>query len=127
MAIIFFTMHTFIESFISFDFFFLQMFGCLLGIGSFDGPKSPLACKQTSLPITFRGVQFISTSIIAPIAYLRSWALVALVITARFMVDQHPFLLEALTRLDNNTFPFPTTLQGDVIFYHPRFVRVFSI
>ncbi len=64
--------------------------------GSFDSPEGPLAHKQASLPITFSGVELISTSTIAPIAYLRSWALVALVIVIRFMVDQCPFLFEAL-------------------------------
>jgi hypothetical protein len=43
---------------------------------------------------------------IAPIAYLRSWALVASVITVRFMVDERSFLLEVLIKVDNNTFPF---------------------
>ncbi len=28
------------------------------------------------------------------------------------MVDQRPFLLEALTRVDNNTFPFQQHLKG---------------
>jgi hypothetical protein len=31
------------------------MFGRLLGLRSFDIPKGPLVCKQTSLPITFDG------------------------------------------------------------------------
>jgi hypothetical protein len=37
------------------------------------------------------------TFIIAPTAYLGSWAFVVLVIAARFMVYQCPFLLEVLT------------------------------
>ncbi len=43
---------------------------------------------------------------IAPLTYLRSWAFVASIIATRFMVDQCPFLLEALTLVDNNTFLF---------------------
>jgi hypothetical protein len=43
---------------------------------------------------------------ITPIAYLRNWALVDPIIATRFMIDQCPFLLEALTQVDNNTFPF---------------------
>jgi hypothetical protein len=43
---------------------------------------------------------------IAPITYLGNWAFVASIIVVRFMVDQRPFLLETLTRVNNNTFPF---------------------
>jgi hypothetical protein len=42
---------------------------------------------------------------ITPIAYLKNWALVTPIIVTRFMVDQCPFLLEALAQVDNNTFP----------------------
>jgi hypothetical protein len=91
---------------ISFDSSFHKMFKCLLGLGSFDNPKGPLDRKQASFPITFGGVEFILTSIIAPISYLGNWAFVVLVIFAKFMIDQRPFLLEALTRINNNTFPF---------------------
>jgi hypothetical protein len=52
---------------------------------------------DTSFPITFGGVKLISTSTITPTTYLKSWALVVLIIIARFMIDQCPFLLEALT------------------------------
>jgi hypothetical protein len=77
-----------------------------LGLGSFDSPKRPLARKQASLRITFNGIKLILTSTITPIAYSGNLALVVLVITARFMVDHLPFLLEALAQIDNNTFPF---------------------
>jgi hypothetical protein len=48
---------------------------------------------------------------IAPTFYLRSWALVVSIIAVRFMVDQHPFLFEALTQVDNNTFLFQQHLK----------------
>jgi hypothetical protein len=70
------------------------VFGHFLGLRSFDNPKRPLICKQASFPITFGGV--ISTSTIAPIAYLGNWALVVLIIAIKFMVEQRPFLLETL-------------------------------
>jgi hypothetical protein len=73
------------------------MFGCLLGPRSFDSPKGPLVHKQASLPITFGDVMFILTSTITPTTYLGNWALVASIIITIFMVDQHPFLLEALS------------------------------
>ncbi len=49
---------------------------------------------------------------------LGSWTFVTSIIGVRFMVDQHPFLLEALTWVNNNTFIFqqhiffPTTPKG---------------
>jgi hypothetical protein len=73
------------------------MFGLLLGPRSFDNPKGPLACKQASLLTIFDGVKLVSTSTITPATYLGSWALIISIIVVRFMVDQHPFLLEALT------------------------------
>jgi hypothetical protein len=82
------------------------MFGCLLGLRSFDSLEGLLARKQASVPITFDGVEFVSTSTVAPTTYLGSWALVISIIAVRFMVDQHPFLFEALARVNNNTFPF---------------------
>jgi hypothetical protein len=87
---------TFTESFISFNSSFLQMFGHLLGLGSFDGLEGPLVCKQTTFPITFGGIGPISTSTITQVAYLGNWAFIVLIITIRFMVDQHPFLFEIL-------------------------------
>jgi hypothetical protein len=72
------------------------VFGRLLGLKYFDSPKRLLAHKQAFFPIIFAGVGFISTFTITPTTYLRSWALVALVIVVRFMVDQHPFLFETL-------------------------------
>jgi membrane-bound acyltransferase YfiQ involved in biofilm formation len=48
---------------------------------------------------------------IAPIVYLGNWAIIALVIIVRFMIDQHPFFLETLAQVDNNI-SFLTTPQG---------------
>jgi hypothetical protein len=48
----------------------------------------------------------ISTSTIAPIAYLGNWAFVVLIIVVWFMINPCPFLLEALAQVENNTFPF---------------------
>ncbi len=97
---------TFIKSFISFDSSLHKVFGTLLGPRSFDNLERPLAHKQASLRIIFKGVELISTSIIAPIVYLRNWALVVSVIVVKFMVDQWLFFLEALARVNNNTFRF---------------------
>ncbi len=113
--IISFMMHTFIlhlhRVFYYFDSSLHKIFGCLLGPGSFDSPERPLIRKQTSFLITFGGVRFILTTTIALIAYLRSWTLVILIIIVRFMINQHPFLLETLTWIDNNTFLFQQCLK----------------
>jgi hypothetical protein len=77
-----------------------------LGPGSFNNPKKPLAYKQVFFPINFGGFGFISTTTIALVAYLGSWAFVASIIVSRFMVDQRPFLFEALTQVNNNNFLF---------------------
>ncbi len=77
---------TFIESLISFDFSLFQMFGCLLGLGSFDNPEGLLTRKQTFFPIIFDGIGFIPMATIAAVAYLWSWVLVASIIAVRFMV-----------------------------------------
>jgi hypothetical protein len=52
------------------------------------------------------------TTTITMIAYLGSWDLGASIIIVMFVVDQHPFLLEALTQVDNN-------MSKHVIFYQP--------
>jgi hypothetical protein len=83
---------TFVDSFVYFDSFLLQVFGHLLGPSSFDSLKGPLACKQVFLTITLGGINFILTSTIALITYLGSWAFVASIIVAIFMVDPCPFL-----------------------------------
>jgi hypothetical protein len=102
---------TFIDSLISFDSPFLQMFGCLLGSRSFDSLEGHLAHKKALFPITLGSIGFISTSTITLTTYLKSWALVASIIMARFMVDQCHFLF-ALVRVNNNTFPFQQHLKA---------------
>jgi hypothetical protein len=82
------------------------MFGRLLDLGCFNNPKRFLAYKQASFPITFDGIGLILIATITLVTYLRNWALVASIIVIRFMVDQCPFLFEALTQINNNTFPF---------------------
>jgi len=101
------------------------MFGRLLGPRSFISPKRPLAYEQPSPPIIFNGVMLISTSTITPTTYLRNWALVVLVIATRFIVDQYHFLLEALTGIDNNTFPFQQHLKMACVLLPPKPMHVF--
>jgi hypothetical protein len=110
-------MHTYISHLHKIPFFFKflfpsTMFGRLLGLGSFGSPKGPLVHKQASLPITFNGIGLISTTTITPIVYLRSWALVALVIVVRFMVNHTSFPSWSFSMNRQQHIFFPTTLQG---------------
>jgi hypothetical protein len=43
---------------------------------------------------------------LAPIAYLGSWAFVALIIAVRFMIVQRPFRLKTLAQAEKNTLYF---------------------
>jgi hypothetical protein len=56
--------------------------------------------------MTFGVIGLIPTATITSTTYLGSWAFIASIIVVRFMVNQRPFLLEALTQINNNTFPF---------------------
>jgi hypothetical protein len=69
------------------------MFGCLLGPRSFDSPEGPLAHKQASLPITFGGIEVISTSTIAPTIYLGSWAFfISIIVVGLWLINVLSFL-----------------------------------
>jgi hypothetical protein len=72
------------------------MFKCFLGLGSFDSPKGPLAHKQFFFPITFGGIEFISTTTIALTTILGSSTFRTSIVVVRIMVDQRPFLFETL-------------------------------
>jgi hypothetical protein len=65
---------------------------CLLGPRSFDSLEIPLVHKHAFLPITFGGIELISTTTIATTIYLRNF--VTSIIVVRFVVNQCPFLLE---------------------------------
>jgi hypothetical protein len=47
-------------------------------------------------PISNGGIGLISMKVITPVAYLGSWALIAFIIASRFLLDFHPFFLEAI-------------------------------
>jgi hypothetical protein len=55
-----------------------------------------IAHKQISFPIAFGGIRLILTTTIALIAYLGRWTFIVSIITIKFIVDQHPFLIEPL-------------------------------
>jgi hypothetical protein len=87
--------------------------------GPLISPKGPLAYKQVFLPLIFGGIRLIPTSTITLVAYLRSWAFIPSIIVTRFMVNQCPFLLEALMWIDNNTFHLQQHLNATCDFLPP--------
>ncbi len=101
------------------------MFQHLLGLESFDSLVGPLTCKQTFLWITFNYIDLISITPIALTTYLRSWALVALIIIARYIVDHFSFLFEPLAWVATPPFFSSNISKWHVIFYCPQFTHVF--
>lgn len=66
---------------------------------------------QVFLPISFGNVGLISFEIIMLTTYLGSWALIALIITLRFLVNFRLFLLEAIRVGNSSSLLFQTHLR----------------
>jgi hypothetical protein len=62
-------------------------------------------------PISFGKVGLISFEIIMLTTYLGSWAFIALIITLRFLVDFHLFLLEVIRVKNSSSLSFQTHLR----------------
>jgi hypothetical protein len=78
--------------------------------------------QQAFLPIFCGGINFISTKFIALVSYLGNWALVAPIITIKFLVDHCPFLLEAIGVNNFSPFPFHAHLKMAQKFLPPNLV-----
>jgi hypothetical protein len=65
----------------------VQVFGCLLGLGSYDNPNEILIHKHTSFTTSFWGISFISATSTAPTTYVGSWALVVSTIDLQFLLQ----------------------------------------
>jgi hypothetical protein len=72
------------------------MFRHLLSPRSFNSLEGLLVHNQVSFLITFDGVRFILIATIALVIYLVSWAFIDLIISVKFMADQHPLFLQTL-------------------------------
>jgi len=75
----------------------MRIFGRFLGSGLLECPMTPLVCCQVPFPIFSGDVRLISLKVIALVTYLGNWVLIAPVITYRFLLDFHSFLLEAIS------------------------------
>jgi len=84
----------------------MGVFKRLLGSHSLEWPKALLVCQKVVLLIFNEGVKLISLEVIAPFAYLESWALVAPVITSKFLLDFCLFLLETIGVSSSRPLPF---------------------
>jgi len=67
-----------------------------LGLGSLECPKAFLIYQQVAFPISSGVAGFISLKVIAPTTYVGRWALIVFIITSKFLLDSHSFLLEAI-------------------------------
>lgn len=63
----------------------VYFFWCDFHVSFLDCPQPPLMHCQTFLPISCGGINLISIKFILPMAYLMSWALVAPIITTKFL------------------------------------------
>lgn len=70
----------------------------LLCMGSLECFQVPLVHRQVCFFISNGGLSFIFVKGIVLMAYLGNWALVALVIASRFMLDFHILLLEGINK-----------------------------
>ncbi len=69
----------------------------LLGLGSLECFDTPLVCQQLVLFISYGVISLISSKVITLATYLGGWALIALVIASKFLLDFRMFLLEAIS------------------------------
>jgi hypothetical protein len=89
----------------------MEVFEKLLGLGSLECLEAPLVHQQVAFPISSGGIGLISLEVIAQTAYLKSWALVALVTISRFLLNSHMFLLEVKGVNNSSPLPFYTHLK----------------
>jgi hypothetical protein len=74
----------------------MGVFKRFLGLDSLKCPNPLFVHQHVALPISSGGTRLISFKVIALVACLESWALVAFVITFRFLLNFCPFLLEVM-------------------------------
>jgi hypothetical protein len=74
----------------------MEVFERFLGPSSLECLEAPFVPWHVVLLIYSGGIRLISSKVIVPFTYLRSWALVIIVIVSRFLLDSCPFLLEAI-------------------------------
>ncbi len=77
---------------------------------SLDCPQAPLVCQHVILPI-FSGDQLHFHRAHCIVAYLGSWALIAPIIAAKFLLNYHTFLLEMIGANDFGPFLFQIHLK----------------
>jgi hypothetical protein len=86
-------------------------------------PKALLVRWQMAFPIFNGGIRLMSSKFIALVTYLGSWALVAFVITSRFLLHSRPFLLEGIGANNLRPFLFQTHLKSMWEFFSLRVTR----
>lgn len=85
---------SFQSQFVVFYLTLMGVFWKLLGPSSLECFKTPLICHQVVLPISNGGIGLISSKVIIPTTYMGSWALIAPIVTSKFLLDFRLFLLK---------------------------------
>ncbi len=85
---------SFQSQFIVFYSTLMGVFWRLLGSSSLECLKTLIVHHQVVLPISDGGVGLISSKVIIPTTYIENWALVAPIITSKFLLDFCSFLLK---------------------------------
>ncbi len=71
----------------SFDLSLVEMFEHLIGPRSFENPQGALACCQFFLPISLKGVGFISLTYDVPVTFLSNWDLVTSTLASKNLLN----------------------------------------
>jgi hypothetical protein len=74
----------------------MGVFERLVGPCSLDCFEAPIVCQHVALPISSGSITLISSKVIDPTTYLRSWALVTPIIASKFLLDFCLFLLKVI-------------------------------
>ncbi len=83
-----------------------------LSLGSLKCLETLLVYWQMAFLISKGSVGLILLKVIALVAYLGSWALVAPIIASRFLFDFRPFLLEVIGASNSGPFSFQAHLKS---------------
>jgi len=112
---------------VSFDLTFMQICERLLGPSCFECLKPPLVHWEVMFPISRGSIGFILAKTIELMIFLGSWALVTLVITSRFLLDLHPFLLEAIGVSSSSSLPFQMHMRLSWKYFPPIAITCLSM
>jgi len=98
----------------------MGIFKKFLGLDSLKCLKAFFVHQHVAFPISSEGIKLIFSKVNVLATYLESWALVALVIVFRFLLNFHPFLLEMIGVNNLRPLLFQTHLKSCNSFFPRR-------